>query len=62
MANEQKTHDAAVQRNREAAAAAAEEGATDETVPGGRYMTADGRMVDANGMPLKEDSKSGKQE
>ena len=26
----------------------------DETVPGGRYRTADGRMVNANGEPIKD--------
>ena len=26
----------------------------DQTVPGGRYRTADGRMVNANGEPIKD--------
>ena len=26
----------------------------DETVPGGKYTTADGRVVNANGEPIKE--------
>jgi hypothetical protein len=31
-----------------------------ETVPGGRYLNANGDLVDANGTPIKDTSKDNK--
>lgn len=54
MADEQKKHDAGVAQAKAEQEAAAAGGKRDEIRPGGRFLTADGRLVDANGNPLDE--------
>lgn len=43
--------------DRAESAAEAEANRADETIPGGRYITSDGRTVNANGEEITDDGK-----